>query len=375
MGIYRRKDSPYYWFKFSVNGRLHQGTTETENRKLAERIMSKRRDEIVEGKHFDVTQEKKATTFDEFCINKYIPDYAKIHKASWKSDDLNCIKSFRPFFGSTTLDNLTAQDINRYVIEKSKTLKKSTVNHYLRILRSILNMAIEWGYLNNNPALKVKYFKKVDNRRKRVLKKEELEKFMACADKEMQLITLFALMSFLRKKDLRAVSQAKVDFETKYIHAYQSKTHKDIDMPMNDTLEYVMRNLNIPLKHDFRSKFKTAKTKSGIQDFQFRDLRRTGATYLHGLGVDLYTIAVLLGHKAPDALTMIKDNLQMTARYTQVSNDLLYNAVKKLDGYCGLSSGMKWTAGYSAVTQTLRCESQPEIDIDSLDITPLESAI
>jgi hypothetical protein len=53
MGLYKRKDSQFYWMTFRVNGKKISLSAETANRKLAERIHAKRLTEIAEGKWFD----------------------------------------------------------------------------------------------------------------------------------------------------------------------------------------------------------------------------------------------------------------------------------------------------------------------------------
>jgi len=69
---------------------------------------------------------------------------------------------------------------------------------------------------------------------------------------------------------------------------------------------------------DLKKAFVAACRDAGINDFHFHDLRRTFATRLGGAGCNVITIARLLGHS----------NIQMSKRYTHVSDDTLRNAVE-----------------------------------------------
>ncbi len=66
--------------------------------------------------------------------------------------------------------------------------------------------------------------------------------------------------------------------------------------------------------------FQPALKRSGIQNFRFHDLRHTFASRLANHGVDLYTIAKLMGHHS----------IRMTERYAHLSDMALRNALEKV---------------------------------------------
>lgn len=76
-----------------------------------------------------------------------------------------------------------------------------------------------------------------------------------------------------------------------------------------------------------RKSFETALTVAKIENCTMHDLRHTFASYLAYLKVDLYTIAVLLGHKTRGG------QYSITARYTHLQQDYLLEVVKKLATY------------------------------------------
>ncbi|MDO8948251.1 MAG: site-specific integrase, partial [Desulfocapsaceae bacterium] len=67
----------------------------------------------------------------------------------------------------------------------------------------------------------------------------------------------------------------------------------------------------------FRRSFDTVRAKAGLEDVHLHDLRHTAASHLLMAGVDIRTLAEILGHKT----------LQMVHRYTHLLNDHKLKAV------------------------------------------------
>ncbi len=70
MGLYKR--GTVWWMSFTHNGEQYRRSTETEDRKLAQRIFDKLKGEIAEGKHYGLNIEK--VTFEDLktdLVNDY----------------------------------------------------------------------------------------------------------------------------------------------------------------------------------------------------------------------------------------------------------------------------------------------------------------
>jgi site-specific recombinase XerC len=103
-------------------------------------------------------------------------EWAKVNKRSWKTD-LGRIKGMRETFGNKLVDSITSHDVGLYKAERiTDGIKLTTVNKCLQILSKMFNLAISWGYLEQNPAKGVKKFPEEPFRRKRVLSAEEEER-------------------------------------------------------------------------------------------------------------------------------------------------------------------------------------------------------
>jgi site-specific recombinase XerD len=109
----------------------------------------------------------------------YLTNYAKVVKRSWVTDTY-MLKRVKAFFKDKDL-----QDIDSLLIEKFRTMlfenkaKKSTTNRYLALLKTMFYLAIDWGYLKNNPVNKVKLFSEKDNLQERVLTTEEEQRLLS----------------------------------------------------------------------------------------------------------------------------------------------------------------------------------------------------
>lgn len=142
----------------------------------------------------------------------------------------------------------------------------------------------------------------------------EFDRFMRSATMSVRRICLGAIHTTLRLKDLKQLTKTNVNQATNQLEGIQAKTGKPYAVPING----VMRQLLETRKGDhifdftnFRKQFDEVRVKAGLKNFQFRDLRRTGARTMLKKGVDLATVSAYLGHSS----------LQMTEVYVTPSRD------------------------------------------------------
>ena len=97
MNIYRRKGkdgklaSPFYYFRFTFDGREYSGSTRTVDAKLARQILSKKYTQAVEGRHLDKVKKRNVPTLNAYS-ETYLNGYAlnkKSRRSGWQAVPLN----------------------------------------------------------------------------------------------------------------------------------------------------------------------------------------------------------------------------------------------------------------------------------------------
>jgi len=273
----------------------------------------------------------------------YLEGYARIEKRSWKTDEVR-MKALVDHFGDTELREITPAMVRQMV--KARRLRgnsESTCNRYLALLKKVLNLAIEEGYLETNPARRVKLFSEQNTIRERILTKEEEIRLLAASAPHLRSILILALNTGMRRGEILNLKWRNVDFQMDSLVVERTKSKKVRHVPMNEAVRNELlrlkarsgRNTYVFLNpktegpiSSVKTAFKAACRRAGIGGFRFHDLRHTFATRCIRAGVDLGTLQSLLGHFS----------LQVTTRYVHSSNQAKREAVKLIEpkkGYSG----------------------------------------
>ncbi|MBI5633243.1 MAG: site-specific integrase [Nitrospirae bacterium] len=93
-----------------------------------------------------------------------------------------------------------------------------------------------------------------------------------------------------------------------------------------------------------RYAFDQAREGAGISDLHFHDLRHTYGSRLYHMGVDLYTIKKLMGHKS----------LKMTERYVHENLEVLQPSAVALDKFYDNSTTVNEVVNLSKVEKMIK---------------------
>jgi hypothetical protein len=96
-------------------------------------------------------------TLTRFFEDNYLP-YAKTRKRGWGRDKTLFDNRLKAEFGELKLDEITRQHAQSYLtqlIEEEK-LAPATANHHVKLLRQVLNVALDWDIISKNPVAKVR---------------------------------------------------------------------------------------------------------------------------------------------------------------------------------------------------------------------------
>ena len=333
MGLYKR--GQVWWMSFVFKGKYYRKSTETEDRKLAQRILDKVKGEIAEGRWFEkLPGEDK--TFREM-MEKFLDEHAsrKVSNKTYQS----YVRSLNPFFGNYTLTDITPKVINEYKLKRRNDgVKPGSINRELAILKKAFNLALkEWEWVRENPASKVS-LEEENNKRDRWLTDDEEERLLEACSPWLRELVVFALNAGMRLSEILTLTWKGVNLFRKTITVFKSKNKEMRTIPMNQTVfemlktrtkvksmktDFVFYNKNhAQIDKCFVSlSFHYTARKARVEDFRFHDLRHTFATRLVQSGKDLYKIQRLLGHKTPS----------MTQRYAHHYPESLRDAVEILD--------------------------------------------
>ncbi len=336
MGLYKR--GTVWWMSFTHDGEQYRRSTETEDRKLAQRIFDKLKGEIAEGKWFEKLPGEGYTFTD--LMDKYMKEYSAFNKApkSYKRDK-GLRKNLEPVFGDMILTEISPLQISEYKTKRRmEGASPRTVNYELTLMGHAYNLAIrEWGWLNDNPVIKVQK-EKVNNLIERWLTLEEEKKLLEASPKWLQEIIIFAIQTGLRESEILDLAWRQVEINRRTITIYEQK-NKGVDtLPLSQTALNILLGKNKNPHHEndlvfpnmsgkrilpsnlIRS-FQVAVKKSGIRRLRFHDLRHTFATRLVQNGVDLLTLQKLGRWK----------EVKMVLRYAHHCTESLRKGIEAMD--------------------------------------------
>jgi len=278
-------------------------------------------------------QKEKPITFSKFS-ELFIENYSKPNKRSWKHDERR-LAILSKYLGSKLLTEIETLDIE---MVKAKILKSgrkpSTWNRYRALLMKFFNLAIEWGYLKENPVKGTKKFSEDEGRRSRVLTEEEERILLSKSSETLKQIILIALHTGMRLGEILSMKWDDVDFRNEVIRIPHSKSKKQRVIPINKVVwqvltslrfqngksEYVFSHPDGKRIKSFKTAWKGALRRAGIRNLRFHDLRRTFATRILENGKNLESIRKLLGHS----------DISTTQRYLSSEIDELRDAVESL---------------------------------------------
>jgi integrase len=235
--------SQYWYIDYTLNGKRKWesvGRVGEATKADARTLLALRRTEILQGK-FKAPDRRAVPTFAEFAM-EYL-EYAKGNKKSWDRDACS-LRRLVPFFGTYTLNDISPILIERYKLERKKSVSARTVNIELSLLRRMFNLGIAWDKCQSNPVTKVKFYKEEPSKT-RVLSEDEEYRLLASSSDHLKPILVTALNTGMRYSEILSLCWKEVYLEAGYINVAQSKSGKSRQIPINNRLEKALRRLKL----------------------------------------------------------------------------------------------------------------------------------
>ncbi|MBI1912832.1 MAG: site-specific integrase [Deltaproteobacteria bacterium] len=334
MGLFKRDQ--VWWMRFSYNGKQIRQSTGATDKKLAEKIHAKVLTQITEGKWFDVDEGKKRTFLE--LAEKYEATEFKELK-SWQSVK-SYLNGLKAFFGPYMLSEINPAVIDEFK-QKRKTegVKSATIVRQLNILKRMFNLAKKrWMWIKEVPPIEM--VARADKKRLRYLSFEDYHKLLNVCEGWLKGVVTIAAWTGLRQGNILNLKRNQVNLfaRTIKVDASDTKNGEHLIIPIAEPAFLVLKEaLKVThiksqyalckpegtpyYKMEVHRAFKEALEKAGIEDFRFHDLRHCFASWNRQAGVDLDTLADLMGHK----------DTRMTRRYAHIGPVHLASAVGLLE--------------------------------------------
>lgn len=332
-----KKSGQERWYiYYRVDGiRIRKAVKNAQSRADALKVLQLEVADTFRGQH-GLKKPEKRMTFTEFA-DQYYESYAKINKKSFISDwyMLKQLKNHWGAYDIRQINPLLIEGFRKDLLERGRT--RSTTNRYLALLGKMMNLAIDWGLLTQNPVSRLKFFSEKANFRETILSLREEDDLLKKCPPRLLLIVQVALNTGMRRGEILGLRWCQLDLSARTIRLDKTKSGKPRIVPINGYLfdilmrqkeksgssEFVFPNPSTskPFR-DVKRAFNKASTDAGIEGLRFHDLRHTFASRLVAAGVDLITVKDLLGHHS----------VKVTERYTHSNAEQKKKAVEILHG-------------------------------------------
>ena len=228
-----------YWYRFKFGGRMFEETTKTPNRRLAERIMTKRRRDLEEGLHglkkrvTPVLFRVAATKWLEAKKPQLAPRTVEMHEGN--------LVHINKTFGAQLIIDITAGDIAEYqrlrlrTAGEKKGASPKTVNLEIGTIRSVLRHFKVWAGIADD----VRMLPVRNDVGRALTPEEEATILVECARSRSRVLYPFVVLAFntgMRYTELRLLQWRQIDLVGRTLTVGASKTDAGTGrrVPLND---------------------------------------------------------------------------------------------------------------------------------------------
>ena len=241
-------------------------------------------------------------------------------------------------WGRLRLDEITPQDIGRWLAEKAgEGLKPATVEKIRVVFGRTFELGRQWDVTgaDTNPVRRVPR-RSFSNARERFLTAEEAARLKvavgASLNPQLKHLVALLLLTGARLGELLNAEWKDMRLERRAWLIPTSKTGKPRHVPLSQAAIDVIGQLprfegcsylvpNPETKLPFvtvKHAWQTARKEAGLRDLRLHDLRHSAASFMINAGIDLYAVGKVLGHA----------DHKSTMRYCHLANETLLAAVE-----------------------------------------------
>ena len=322
-GTKRKRGKNSYFLEYMYEGERYSQTVKATSPSEADRKLALFVAEVEKGNYNNqssITFTEMAQMFlDKYAKNNLSDNTVINYKCQLNKYILDDIGTYR----LSKLKKLHIQDFANKLYEEYN-LSSKTIKNYINLISSILEKAIEWGYINTNIANNVNIPKNYNKPKKEqeIYNNEEIKLLFEALKNEEEPFKTMVYISFYtgaRRGEVLALRWKDIDFENNIINIVQNKIRKVDGTKIKETKNKRSRNFVAPqilmtkIKEIYNNQNKddlifdyypATYTKmwqkfikrNNLKYITLHDLRHTNGSILASKGVDIVTIAKRLGH-------------------------------------------------------------------------------
>ena len=288
-------------------------------------------------------------SFENFFLDRYYP-FSQSTKRRSKLDWYVYHKHLAHPFGHRLLNEISAENIDRWMTKQiQEKYKASTVNKHAGLLNRMLNVAVEWEYIEKNPFDKaiIKKFPTGDHVQ-RFLTADEIRRLLSACSKEphpyLYFFVKLLLLTGARSSELRLCKWNDIDLTKGELYIGLSKNGRSRRIILSDSSiqelcrvrekseslgtptmasNWVFTNPKTQLPYtSMQIAFSKARKRARLDTVRIHDLRHTFASLLINNGASIYEVQKLLGHH----------HVSMTERYAHLFPNTLKDRAEIIAG-------------------------------------------
>jgi integrase len=233
------------------------------------------------------------------------------------------LRNFERIVGKCNSKQITQSIIDKFILERTKEVKRPTLNKDIRNIKTFVYWCRENRYLNGN--LKLKELR-LEERPVKSLNHAQVRQLLKAAKSypALKMRILLALGTGLRRGDIDSLKINDIDFDRNSISTTSKKSKKcmpsrPISAKIISELSKYVCGLDVGQGKLFTTIFnhriwrKVCK-KAGLADLKFYDLRKTFCSLLAQNGVSTAVTQRLLEHSSPTLTNKIYTNVDPVLR-------------------------------------------------------------
>ena len=288
-------------------------------------------------------------------LSDYIEQFLSIGCNSYRDGTKEiyerALYSFFDCVGNKKLSLISLKDIDEYKQAKLQIILPTTMNIYLRTLKSAFNKAVQWEILQRNPIRNIKLCP-VPQQTPQFFNLDHFKKLLQTV-KEPWLSNAIQLAVFtgMRRSEITNLQWKHIDFSRELIYVesdanFQTKTGKRRILPMNSYVLKLLQAMFLKRTGDYvimlngkkvrdiwlSRRFKQYIIKVNVdKTLHFHILRHTFASWLVQAGVPIYEVQALMGHST----------IRVTQAYSHLIPKQLKTSVEMIVPSNGFADGQR----------------------------------